>query len=171
MRGIHRWPLVSPHKGPVTRKMFPFDDVIMDFDFLWMGLVFLRLIQNRFHFDGFWYIPWVMFDPSLGWFFNFPFIDIPLFVESFLTQVQRSLVCVYCSPSSILDTCGMRIWRPGTFVLLTWLNTWRQRQNCRHFADDIFKCIFLNENAEFRLRFNWSLLLRFELTISQNRLG
>ena len=29
MRGIHRWPVISPHKGPVTRKMFPFDDVIM----------------------------------------------------------------------------------------------------------------------------------------------
>ena len=27
--GIHRWPVNSPHKGPVTRKMFPFDDVIM----------------------------------------------------------------------------------------------------------------------------------------------
>ena len=29
VRGIHRWPLNSPCKGPVTRKMFPFDDVIM----------------------------------------------------------------------------------------------------------------------------------------------
>ena len=28
LRGIHRWPVNSPHKGPVTRKMFPFDDVI-----------------------------------------------------------------------------------------------------------------------------------------------
>ena len=27
--GIHRWPVNSLHKGPVTRKMFPFDDVIM----------------------------------------------------------------------------------------------------------------------------------------------
>ena len=27
--GIHRWPVNSPRKGPVTRKMFPFDDVIM----------------------------------------------------------------------------------------------------------------------------------------------
>ena len=26
---IHRWPGNSPNKGPVTRKMFPFDDVIM----------------------------------------------------------------------------------------------------------------------------------------------
>ena len=27
--GIHRWPANSPHKGPVTRLMFPFDDVNM----------------------------------------------------------------------------------------------------------------------------------------------
>ena len=27
--GIHRVPVNSPHKWPVTRKMFPFDDVIM----------------------------------------------------------------------------------------------------------------------------------------------
>ena len=29
VRGIHRWPVNSPHKWPVTRKMFPFDEVIM----------------------------------------------------------------------------------------------------------------------------------------------
>ena len=29
VRGIHRWPMNSPHKGPVTRKLFLFDDVIM----------------------------------------------------------------------------------------------------------------------------------------------
>ena len=29
VRGIHRWPVNSPHKGPVAWKMFPFDDVIM----------------------------------------------------------------------------------------------------------------------------------------------
>ena len=29
VRGIHRGPVNSPHKGPVARKMFPFDDVIM----------------------------------------------------------------------------------------------------------------------------------------------
>ena len=27
--GIHRWPVNSPHKWPVRRKLFPFDDVIM----------------------------------------------------------------------------------------------------------------------------------------------
>ena len=29
VRGIHRGPVNSPHKWPVTRKMFAFDDVIM----------------------------------------------------------------------------------------------------------------------------------------------
>ena len=29
VRGIRRWPMNSLHKVPVTRKMFPFDDVIM----------------------------------------------------------------------------------------------------------------------------------------------
>ena len=29
VRGIHRGPVNSPHKWAVTRKMFPFDDVIM----------------------------------------------------------------------------------------------------------------------------------------------
>ena len=32
VRGIHRWPVNSPHKGQVTRKMFPFDDVIRKVD-------------------------------------------------------------------------------------------------------------------------------------------
>ena len=37
--GIHRGPVNSPHKWPVTREVFPFDDVIMIFDghgrFIW----------------------------------------------------------------------------------------------------------------------------------------
>ena len=31
VRGMHQWSVNSPHKGPVTRKMHPFDDVIMFF--------------------------------------------------------------------------------------------------------------------------------------------
>ena len=31
-RGIHRWWVDSPHKGPVTRKIFPFNDVAMIFE-------------------------------------------------------------------------------------------------------------------------------------------
>ena len=28
--GVHRWPVDTPHKWLVMRKMFQFDDVIMD---------------------------------------------------------------------------------------------------------------------------------------------
>ena len=34
VRGIHRGPVNSPHKWPVTRNMFPFDDVIMKCPFM-----------------------------------------------------------------------------------------------------------------------------------------
>ena len=38
--GIHRRPVNSPHKWPVTRKMFPFDEVIMFIHYWWtiMGM-------------------------------------------------------------------------------------------------------------------------------------
>ena len=32
VRGIRRWPVNSPHRGPVTREMSPFDDVIMTYN-------------------------------------------------------------------------------------------------------------------------------------------
>ena len=42
---IHRGPVNSPHKWPVTRKMSPFDDVIMS----WFGdLALWGLIHNHF---------------------------------------------------------------------------------------------------------------------------
>ena len=43
VRGIHRWPGNSSHKWPLTRKMFPFDDVIM---VCWKGFVSIWTIFN-----------------------------------------------------------------------------------------------------------------------------
>ena len=51
VRGIHRSPVNSKHKGPVTRKMFPFDDVIMN----WKNLMcsheddFVRSHEKTFY--------------------------------------------------------------------------------------------------------------------------
>ena len=42
VRGIHRWPVNSPHKGPVTRKVFPFDDVIIFREIWWCKVVSLH---------------------------------------------------------------------------------------------------------------------------------
>ena len=53
VRRIHRSPVNSPHKWPVTRKMFPFDDVIMplysltlgDLYALWGQVIFKLIIM------------------------------------------------------------------------------------------------------------------------------
>ena len=42
VRGIHRWPVNSPHKGPVTRKLFPFDEVIMEIWPLYLACSYLH---------------------------------------------------------------------------------------------------------------------------------
>ena len=59
VRGIHRWPVNSPHKGPVTRNMFPFDDVIrviarVALKLLWMAWVIEphRSTNNLTHFKA-----------------------------------------------------------------------------------------------------------------------
>ena len=36
VQGIHHCPVDSPHIGPVTREMFPFDDAIMN-DLAWLS--------------------------------------------------------------------------------------------------------------------------------------
>ena len=43
VRGIHRGPVNSPHKWPVTRKMLPFDDVIICSDY-GLSSVYLQAI-------------------------------------------------------------------------------------------------------------------------------
>ena len=43
VRGIYRWPVNSPHKWPVTRKIVPFDDVIM----VYLVIVTPKLIYSQ----------------------------------------------------------------------------------------------------------------------------
>ena len=44
--GIHRGPVNSPHKWSVTRKMFPFDDVIMTWTKIKVSLIRLLLVLS-----------------------------------------------------------------------------------------------------------------------------
>ena len=44
--GIHRRPVNSPHKWPVTRKMFPFDDVIMNPSIIMMSTLSLLVAPD-----------------------------------------------------------------------------------------------------------------------------
>ena len=47
VREIHRGPVNFPHKWPVTRKMFPFDDVIMTQTRIYTYLVMMDLLLLR----------------------------------------------------------------------------------------------------------------------------
>ena len=47
VRGVHRSPVNSPHNEPVTRKMFPSDDVIMALWFLNYFIVTVRSVIPR----------------------------------------------------------------------------------------------------------------------------
>ena len=49
--------------------------------------------------------------------------------------------------------------RPHLFRLL-WVNTLRPRQNGRHFADDVFKRIFLNENVWISITISLKFVLK-----------
>ena len=48
------------------------------------------------------------------------------------------------------------------------LNILKLRQNCRHFADDIWHAFSWKKMYEFRSRFHLSLLLSFESTVFQH---
>ena len=73
VRGIHRWLVNSPHKRSVTRKMFPFDDVIMIWeDFMtqkWLlqGQNYNKSIDHRSLILDSW-INLMEFDKSQIWF-------------------------------------------------------------------------------------------------------
>ena len=43
VRGFHRGPVKSPHKWPVTWKMFPFDDVIIP---IWLAILATQLLMG-----------------------------------------------------------------------------------------------------------------------------
>ena len=50
VRGIHRSPVNSPHKGPVTRKMFSVDDVMFSWEYkytYWNWLNIILLVNAR----------------------------------------------------------------------------------------------------------------------------
>ena len=49
VREIHRWPVNSPHKWPVTRKILPFDEVVM-----FLSGYIQRLYAMSFMPLGFW---------------------------------------------------------------------------------------------------------------------
>ena len=61
--GIHRGPVNSPHKWPVTRKMFPFDDVIMAWNIVQTSITLVVLVS---HCSDVTWASWRLRSPATG---------------------------------------------------------------------------------------------------------
>ena len=59
----HQWPMDSLHKGPVTPKMFPFDDVIVEFSTIGSMLIF----KVELEFSSFFIFPQDRTKRALKW--------------------------------------------------------------------------------------------------------
>ena len=66
--------------------------------------------------------------------------DMSTLVVSTLAQV---MACFLMAPRHYLSQCWLKSISP--YGVTEWVNSLRPRPNRRHFADDIFKCIFENE--------------------------
>ena len=64
VRGIHRGPVKSPHKGTVTRKMFPFDDVILFTVLPWRCHILISHCNTSFDSESRITIGYTVCDPS-----------------------------------------------------------------------------------------------------------
>ena len=94
--GIHRGPVNSPHKWPVTRKMFPFDDVIMLsynspvlFNTMQHGLAVSQILIVCLHTKCFLSVKPILFHPSSYDLFRDIFLSFPPLFAKQLKSYSR----------------------------------------------------------------------------------
>ena len=142
VRGIHQGPVNSPHKWPVTRKMFPFDDVIMT-------ILHYRNLHSHDCLIVIMGIP-IPGRPSFYWFqcaWGSPCLLNSIFIGCLFAVITMN--SLFWTENSALvgipltSAVGESIGGCLQYIF----NTLRPRQNGRLFADSIFTCIFLNENV------------------------
>ena len=221
VRVIHQWPVNSPHRCPATRKMFPFDDVIMyrctGYQQQWQHSTMPYYIGNqspvnskvsslKLYLSPLCCLQYhVIYDRAILRLdcalimmleiSQLPYIKHtsadPLYLQDLIITMpadtlapggaRPSVGTVPIKKLHIFDFSPfvhqasdvMRNgWRDltkyrGTFSV----NTLRPRQDGRHFPDDIFKCIFLNEKIYFLLRFHWIVFAMVKSTILQHWFG
>ena len=91
VRGIHRWPVNSSHKGPVTWKMSPFDDVIMKGPYITVAEQGLCQWVKLLHWERFpqWLRPHLAIDRE--WTHILNLLLLPL-----ISQATAWLLWVFC---------------------------------------------------------------------------
>ena len=105
-----------------------------------------------------WIVYWRMY-ASLG------LNELTMFVQckKWLNLWHIKWVGVSCMGSFVVSQFQLEMvfskWQV-TFSCGQWVNTLRPRQNGRHFADAIFKCIFLNKNVSISIKISLNFVLK-----------
>ena len=135
VRGIHRGPVNSPHKWPVTRKMFPFDHVIMEMQK--HGLMY-NVEPLRFDITK----TKKSLQHRVGILYDILYI------------ISQNIVSVDTSVSSILGKWLTLLSAKYTFPCDAHQAYFHieAAKNDRHYASDIFKCHFLKEDLRISIR-------------------
>ena len=138
VRGIHRWPVNSPHKGPVTRETFPFDDVIM------RTHVNLRFRLSRRQ-------------PRKSPGFQSR-------IDNFMLNLNETHILlgeaprITSLPAFMWQHIGSHMHMQFIFGIMHIANTLRLRQISCHFVNYSFKLIFLCENCYILIATYWNAL-------------
>ena len=109
----------------------------------------------------------------------FPWMNAGKWICNTITQLRTITVYIMLdifaldlNANMIIRTKWSRFYRPtseiSSEIISLTVYTLRPKQHDRNFPDDIFKCIFLNDNVWISLRFHWSLFPRVQLTIFQH---
>ena len=94
VRGIHRWPVNSGHKWPVSRRKLPFDDVIMPRDPWRLRYVIanidFQLLPNRLPPKTSWYDLCHTFEVMTSFLFS-ERVELPVSREIWLMRIWKRL--------------------------------------------------------------------------------
>ena len=115
VRGIHRWPVNSLHKGPVTRKIFPFDDnIIMSWWYNHNKTEQNKILQNRRRIQKHTYLKYFLLS-----IFSILLYDSLLLIVVRCSQKHVSFSVMHHLDISMAESFGMLTWFPTSFFFLS----------------------------------------------------
>ena len=138
VRRIHLWPVNSPHRGSVTRKVFSFDRTLK----LWSATysVFIANSLVLCHLMS-WFLP----TSYQHQFYRQAHPLVIVKMSSYRYRNSHYKDKTASRPSYEYNDGMLQLCEP-VWTDCAVFNTLRPRRNEQHFADDIFKRIFFNEN-------------------------
>ena len=154
-------PVDSPFKGLVMKKACPCRDVIVD---VYQTFVQPLAKSNETSVHRIYkiYLFLQIFLNISAYFFDFYQFPLSLvrqvYQRSFLRPVNHNNFSQVNSGTRLSKRISTSHTTPPTQWV--WLDTLRPRKNGRHFADDVFKCIFLNENVWILLKISLKFVLK-----------